>query len=78
MLIISTTLDNPKHNGRDDNPLILEYLDRDHDLSTDSAYETDFKLMVPMLSKSALLTSFSILAARAESSWVSLPFIIAH
>ena len=55
MSIISTTLDNPKHNGRDDNPLILEYLDRDHDLSTDSAYETDFKLMVPMLSKSAVL-----------------------
>ena len=34
-----------------------------------------FKSMVPILSKSALLASFSIFAARAEPSWVSPPFL---
>ena len=36
---LSTSLDNQKHNGRDDNPLILDHLDHDHDLSTDSGPE---------------------------------------
>ena len=34
---LSTPLDKQKYNGRDNNPLILDHLDHNHDLSTDSA-----------------------------------------
>ena len=37
-----------------------------------------FKAMVPILSKSALLSSFSIFSARAEPSWVNPPLLNTH
>ena len=37
-----------------------------------------YKSMVPILSKIALLSSFSIFSARAEPSWVNPPFLNYH
>ena len=37
-----------------------------------------FKTIVPILSKSALLSSFSIFSARAEPSWVNPPHLVTH
>ena len=37
-----------------------------------------FKSMVKILSKTALLASFSIFSARAEPSWIDPPFLDAH
>ena len=37
-----------------------------------------FKSMVKILSKTALLSSFSIFSARAEPSWISPPFLDTH
>ena len=37
-----------------------------------------FKSMVKILSKTALLSSFSIFSARAEPSWIDPPFLDAH
>ena len=37
-----------------------------------------FKSMVRILSKSALLSSFSVFSARAEPTWVNPPFLNVH